>query len=122
MTRSVPEWIGKTDSTPVPPRVRLRVYDKFDGRCAVCGIALQDRHWTCDHKIALINGGENRETNLQSLGNACCNKEKNKRDVAQKAQTYRTRSRHLGIKKRSGFLTNKIGPFRKKMNGTVERR
>jgi hypothetical protein len=25
MPRSLAEWIGRTDNTPVPPRVRLRV-------------------------------------------------------------------------------------------------
>lgn len=122
MPRSLPEWQGRTADSPVPPRVRLRVYDKFNGRCAGCGFSLRGKPWICDHVIALINGGENRENNLQPLGDACCNKGKNKRDVAEKSRTYDVRSKHVGAKKKSGFLTNKTGPFRKKMDGTVERR
>ena len=33
MPRSVPEWVGRTDDTPVPPRVRLRVLERFGRRC-----------------------------------------------------------------------------------------
>ena len=35
--RTVPEWIGKTPDTPAPPRVRLRIFETFGGRCAICG-------------------------------------------------------------------------------------
>lgn len=122
MARSLPEWRGSTADTPVPPRVRLRVYDKFKGRCAGCGAALFGKTFTCDHVIAIINGGDNCESNLQPLGDGCCNKGKNKRDAALKSQTYRVRAKHLGIKKKSRFQTNRDGPFRKKMDGTVERR
>ena len=32
LSRSVPEWIGKTDDTPAPPRVRLRVLERCEGK------------------------------------------------------------------------------------------
>jgi hypothetical protein len=32
MARTLYEWIGKTDDTPVPPRVRLRVLQHFGRR------------------------------------------------------------------------------------------
>ena len=32
MTRSLPEWIGKTDDEPVPLRVKLRVFERHDVR------------------------------------------------------------------------------------------
>lgn len=100
MPRTVKEWIGKTDDTPVPRRVQLRVFERFDGRCGGCGQSLRGRRKTCDHKLAIINGGENRETNLQPLGDLCCNPDKNKADVAIKALTYRKRAAHAGIRKR----------------------
>lgn len=101
MPRSVKEWIGKTDDTPVPPRVRLRVLDRFGRRCDPelgCGRVLRpgDR-WTCDHVHALINGGENRENNLHPL---CewCEPSKTQADVREKSRTYRVRLGHAGIK------------------------
>jgi 5-methylcytosine-specific restriction endonuclease McrA len=101
MTRAVPEWIGKTDDTAIPNRIRLRIYG--NGICAKCGRKLRPGHWDCDHVIALKNGGENRETNLQPLCNSPCHSNKTKQDVAEKSRTYRKRSRHAGIKKRTTF-------------------
>jgi len=74
--------------------------------------------WTCDHRIAIINGGANRETNLQVL---CewCDKPKTVFDVREKATVYRKRAKHLGIRKRSSFATNRNSKFKKRMDGTV---
>lgn len=121
--RSVEEWIGKNDDEPVPRRVRIRVFLRVDGQCAICGRRLRPGDkWTCDHRIALINGGPNRESNLQVL---CewCDKPKTVFDVRQKSKTARVRAKHFGIKrKRSSFLTNKDGPFKKRLTGEVIRR
>lgn len=96
MSRSVPEWIGKTDDSAIPDRVKLRVHAKAEGRCAKCTVeALTGQY---DHAISLIVGGENRETNLQFL---CipCHRAKTRLDVKLKAKVARVRKRHIGIKK-----------------------
>lgn len=98
MSRSTPEWYGKTDDTPVPPRVRLRVLVRFKGLCQECGIKIQDKRWICDHRIALINGGMNCEWNLRPIHTAC-DKTKTAADVAEKSRVYRIRARHAGIRK-----------------------
>ena len=105
MARAVPEWVGKDDNTPVPDRVRLRVYDAKGGRCHMCGKKIRaGEKWICEHLIALINWLKtdekphgNRETNLDLT---CCNclPDKNAADVAEKSDVYKTRSKHLGIK------------------------
>ena len=52
--------------------------------------------WDCDHVIALVNGGENRESNLApALRDK--HRAKTKIDVAEKATVYRVRAKHLGI-------------------------
>jgi len=122
MSRSVPEWIGKTDDSPIPDRVKIRVYDRAEGKCAKCcqppilGLsALQ-----YDHAIPIILGGENRESNVQLL---CipCHKAKTKLDVKLKAKVARVRKRHLGIScprqkiKSLGFA--KAAPQRKASSG-----
>ena len=83
------EWIGKNDDTPVPPRVRLRVLQRFGRRCdpnGGCGRPIRPGDkWTCDHRAALINGGRNRELNLRPL---CewCDTNKTAVDVAEKSK------------------------------------
>ena len=122
MSRSVEEWIGKDDDEAAPRRVRVRVFTLADGHCAICQRKLRPGDkWTCDHRVAIINGGPNRESNLQVL---CewCDKPKTVFDIKEKATVYRKRAKHLGLRKRSSFQTNRSGPFRQKMNGTIERR
>lgn len=96
MTRAVPEWIGKTDDTPIPPRVKDRVFIANGGRCYLTGrkIMVGDA-WDAEHVIAIINGGENREGNLKpALRDK--HREKTAADVAIKSKTYRMRAKHNG--------------------------
>ena len=98
MSRSVDEWVGQSDDTRVPPRVELRVFLAGGGRCAHCTVKLHRRKdWHLDHQIALINGGENRESNLQIVCTGC-HKDKTRSDVAAKAKAARVRLRYVGIK------------------------
>lgn len=101
MTRSVDEWIGKTDDAKVPPRVRLRIFEREKGVCHLSGrkITPSDK-WDLDHGIALINGGEHRESNLfPALRDK--HREKTKTDVALKSKSAAVRQKHLGIKRQS---------------------
>lgn len=100
MARSVAEWIGKTDDSVPPPRVRDRVLRKHEGRCANCGNKITGT-FTCDHIKALINGGENRETNLQPLCRVCT-PIKDRADVAEKSRVYEKRKAHFGLKQPKG--------------------
>lgn len=102
MARKVTEWVGKTDDTPVPPRVRLRVLKAFGKICAKCTRPLRaGEPFTCDHAIALINGGANRESNLQPIGDRCCLQPKNAEDVAEKSLVARKAKSNYGIKSRT---------------------
>ena len=108
--RNLPEWIGKTDTTPAPPRVKARIVLAQDGICACgCGQKLgqSGEGIEFDHAQALILGGENRETNLRALRSRC-HKAKTAEDVAQKSTEARKRAKHLGLKK----TTRKI-PYRR---------
>src|SRR3954467_4025035 len=98
MTRTVPEWIGKTPDSGPPPRVRVRIFETAGGRCHISGRLIRaGEAWQCEHKIALINGGENRESNMGPALTAP-HKIKTKEDIAEKAKVYRKRAKHLGIK------------------------
>ena len=124
MTRTVKEWIGRTDDDPVPPRVRLRVFLKFKGVCCECGVKIRGRRWVCDHRKAIVNGGENRERNLGPIHEACDKKVKTPRDVAEKKINNRVQMKHLGIKKRKGrpMPGSRDSGIKMKIGGGWERR
>ncbi len=100
MSRSLPEWIGKTPDQAIPPRVRLRVFERTQGRCAICTRQLRPRQWDCDHRVALVNGGEHRERNLVPVCTDPCHRDKSKNDVAEKSSVYRRKLSAAGIRKR----------------------
>ncbi len=122
MPRKTDEWVGKTDDTPAPPRVRARVFAREGGRCYLSGRLISPADaWDLDHKIAVINGGENRESNLfPALRDR--HKEKTKDDIAEKAKVSRTRQKHLGIKKPKRQWTPDPKKWRKIGFGQFERR
>lgn len=99
MSRSTTEWVGKNDNAAIPPRVRVRIFERYHGTCQGCFRKLYpgDR-WDLDHIVALCNSGEHRETNLRPM---CewCHKAKTAEDVAEKALAYRKRRAHLGLRK-----------------------
>jgi 5-methylcytosine-specific restriction enzyme A len=103
MTRAVPEWIGASDDTKVPTRVQLRVHERQGGKCAITGVKLVAGKSQCDHIIALINGGENRERNLQIIA-TMSHKEKTKADTKLKAKIAAIRGKDTGIIRPAGNI------------------
>ncbi|MCZ4270935.1 HNH endonuclease [Maritalea porphyrae] len=97
--RSTDEWFGATADTKAPPRVELRVFERYGGICYLSGIKiLPGMKWELEHIKALCNGGENRESNLApALVKA--HKAKTAQDRKEKAKSDRIRKKHLGITK-----------------------
>ena len=113
MARSVPEWIGKTNDSVIPPRVRLRVFERYNGRCYLSGRQIRaGDQWQVDHIVALVNGGEHRESNLAPVI-LDRHKEKTAQDIREKSIVSRKRKKHLGINKK------KIKMGYRKFDGTV---
>lgn len=97
--RAVEEWIGATPDTPVPKRVKLRVFERYKGICYLSGVRIHGGDkWDVEHMKALHAGGENRETNLAPALKAK-HKEKTADEMALKAKIDRTRKKHLGLNK-----------------------
>jgi 5-methylcytosine-specific restriction protein A len=95
--RSLPEWRGKTPDTPVPDRVRARVFLAYGGRCYLSGrLIMPADKWELEHKLALGLGGENRETNLAPVL-ADKHKAKTAEDIGRMRKADRVRLKHLGI-------------------------
>lgn len=122
MTRSVEPWVGRDDDAVPPPRVRARVFLAKDGRCHKCHRKIQPGEtWTLEHLIAIVNGGRNAEDNLDVTCDWCL-PAKNAADAAIKKKSASVRAKHLGLKPKTGFSTNRSGKWKRKMDGTVVRR
>lgn len=122
MSRSLRPWVGATDDAAIPARVRVRVFERYGGRCYLTSVLIRPGDaWDCDHIVALINGGRHAEDNLApALRDK--HRAKSREDVAEKSAAYESRKRHLGLKKAKHPMPgSKASGIRKRMNGTVER-
>jgi 5-methylcytosine-specific restriction enzyme A len=98
MSRSVKEWVGSSDDARVPPRVRLRVFERHGGICHLSGVKITPgMAWDLDHVVALVNGGKHVESNLAPALKAP-HRAKTAKDVAEKSAVARVRKKALGIK------------------------
>ena len=99
MPRAVSEWIGRTDDSKPPPKVRLRIFDREGGICHECKRKIEaGERWEADHRPALINGGENRESKIFPVHDKC-HKKRTAQDVAEKSKVAKIRQKHAGIRK-----------------------
>jgi 5-methylcytosine-specific restriction protein A len=95
MARKLPEWRGKTDDSRPPPRVRLRIFDREKGVCHECHQPiLPGEKWQCDHRPALVNGGQNRESMMFPVHDGC-HRNRTARDVAEARKVQRSRQKHV---------------------------
>lgn len=106
MSRSVPEWVGKTADTKIPDHVKLRIWEREKGRCYLTGKKLRLGEYDFEHVIALAlwtgEGHGNRESNIR-LAYRPAHREKTKQDVAEKAKSDRVRKKHLLPRKPSSM-------------------
>lgn len=92
-------WVGKTDDQAIPPRVKIRVFERANKHCEECTLLICGKlRPEYDHKVALINGGAHSEANLQLLCSEC-HKAKTRTDVAEKSVMARKKLKAAGIKK-----------------------
>jgi 5-methylcytosine-specific restriction endonuclease McrA len=121
MSRTVSEWIGKSDDHRASGKVRQRIFDK-DRRCHLCDVEIQiGQKWDLDHVVALINGGENRESNLRPA-HVKCHKAKTALDVAEKAKVAAVRQKHIGAAVKKHPIRSAPFPKSPKPKKTVEYR
>lgn len=93
MTRIVTEWIGKTDDAAIPARVKIRVFEKHKGKCAITGKRLHPGEWDCDHIVALKDGGEHRESNMQPVWRGA-HRKKTANENSARAKVNRVQIKH----------------------------
>lgn len=98
--RSVLEWIGKNADSVPPPAVKLRVLLRYERRCHRTGQAIRPGDkWDTDHVKALVNGGENRESNLAPILHGLPHQEKTAEDRNEADKVRRIREKHYGLRK-----------------------
>ena len=117
MSRELPEWIGRTDDSKVPPRVRQRIFEREGGICHITGqkIAPGDA-WQLDHRVPLILGGSHKESNLfPALVEP--HKRKTATEMKVKSKIARIAKKHMGIKKEKTFGLSKR--FKRRIDGRV---
>lgn len=69
-------------SVPSIPRRRREIFDKSDGKCHYCGVALTlDGRWHIEHKMPRALGGGNEPTNLVASCVPCNHKKRDRTDV-----------------------------------------
>ena len=97
MTRSVTEWRGKHDDAPIPKAVKLRVFLRCEGRCAITGRKLRPGDaFDVDHITPLSMGGAHAEGNLQIVSRDA-HRAKTADEAKWRAKADRVKAKHLGI-------------------------
>lgn len=107
MSRSVAEWIGRTDDAKVPDSVRLRIFRDAKGFCHISGRQIQTgEKWTLEHVVPLWTvptragevSGLHRESNLRpALEDKEGHKTKTAEETTARARADAAAKRHLGI-------------------------
>lgn len=122
--RTVKEWQGSTDDAMPPASVKRRILDRQDNLCAISGMPFDGvSRPEFDHIVPLWLGGENRESNLQAIHYAQ-HKNKTKVEATVRAKVNRIRNKELKLSKPKSrpIPGSKASGWRKRMDGTVERR
>ena len=58
-------------SKKINPEIRNFIYNKYEGKCAYCGIKLSNATFTIDHIIAKSKGGRNQISNYNPSCGSC---------------------------------------------------
>jgi 5-methylcytosine-specific restriction enzyme A len=118
--RSVPEWIAKHDDQKVPPHVRMRIFDAYDGICQLSGRRIRPGDaWDLDHIKAIWKGGAHRESNLWPVLKQP-HRVKSATERRDQGHCDRMRQKHLGIYPKSVFKIPSR-PFQNKRRDEVSR-
>lgn len=119
MMRTVPEWVGKTDNSMPPGKVKDRIRDRQGDKCALTGHQFKPGDKVeYDHIIPLWLGGENREGNLQAVLDTA-HKRKTQAEATVRSKVNKIRKKHRGISKEPSMAGSKNSRFKKLISGEV---
>lgn len=113
MPRTVKEWVGKTDDSMPSKIVRLRIFERFGGRCRLTGKRIEaGDKWDLDHIVPLADGGENRESNLAPVLHFA-HQQKTAGENKARAKAKRIKIKHFGMAAKAKTK------FKRRLDGTV---
>lgn len=121
--RSLEEWCGATPDSPIPPRVRLRIFERFDGICQITKRKIRAGDaWAIDHIVPLADGGSHCETNLVPVLEIA-HRQKTSKENTERAKVRSIKKKHSGITNdRQPMAGSKKSRWKRKMDGTVVER
>ena len=104
-------------------KIKVEAFKRSGGRCESCGAKLFPGHYQFDHVVA------DGLTGLADLSNCAvlcssCHSKKTSNDVVQISKAKRRERNHIGAKTPKGrpIMGSRRSGWRKRMDGTVERR
>lgn len=92
--RSLDEWQGATPDAAIPERVKIRIFNRYGGRCAITGKRLMPGEIDYDHIIPLRDGGLHCEANLQPVWRKM-HREKTGAENSERAKIDEKRRKHF---------------------------
>lgn len=126
--RATEEWIADNDDQAIPVRVKRRVLDSQRPEpnalpiCPDCTLPIREGEGAdFDHKKALADGGEHRESNLRAIHRRC-HVPKTAREATERADRNEHVAKAYGFSQPKGrpMPGTKASGIRKRMNGNVE--
>lgn len=106
-----------------PARIKVAAYERSGGFCEHCSARLQPGRLHYDHRIPDALGGEPTFDNCQVLCTNCHAVKTTGEDVPRISKAKRQYASHIGARTSKRPLPGgRNSPFKRKMNGTVERR
>ena len=103
---------------------RARIFAAANGVCHICETVIDGTRepWEVEHVIALEISGDDSDDNLRPA-HVACHKAKTREDAGRIAKAKRVAAKHTGaFRTRSPLPGGRQSMWRKRMDGTVERR
>lgn len=76
-------------------KVRLRIFERDEGRCTYCGVELTPDRFNVDHLLPRSRGGTDVESNL-ALSCVFCNSKKGSKTPAEWAESMKSSETSIG--------------------------
>lgn len=124
--------MSRIDRLEIPKRVKLQVFTRAGGPdkvcCEGCTLRLGGKPFEYHHIRAewtqTLSLSERAAITAADVRLLCipCHDAISAKDTTARAHGKRIVEKTARVKRRSSFLTNRDGPFKKRMDGSVERR
>jgi len=101
--------------------VRSQAYERAGGCCEHCGLPIGGERPEYHHRIPWEISRDSSLSNAVCLHKRC-HREITRSDIKTIAKGRRIRRKRSGIDKPGRFPTNRKGPYKRRMDGTIEKR